>query len=82
MDQLITPVPETREIARIQLSVPQFHLNATTMDVYVTMYTKDDQYVNSKMVHIPEDVYSEWGQDDEHIINYVLTELNIQKQDP
>lgn len=75
----ITPIPQTREIAKVQLSVPQFVLNAKNMDVNAIMYTKDDQFVKAQYVHIPDDVYAEWGQDDDHIIDYVLTQLNIHK---
>lgn len=75
----VEPVTKTQQIARIQLSVPQFVLNATEMDVYVTMYTSEMRFVDSQMVHIPPDVYSEWGQDDSHIVNYVLSQLNLTK---
>ena len=75
----ISPVPKTQEIAKIQLSVPQFVLNAKAMDVYVSMYTADGKYVEGKMVHVPDDVYAAWGQDDSHIIDYVLTQLHVEK---
>lgn len=75
----ITPISQTREISKVQLSVPQFVLNAKNMDINAIMYTSDNQYVKSQLIHIPDDVYAEWGKDDDHIIDYVLTQLHIQK---
>lgn len=75
----VAPVPKTQQITKIQLSVPQFVLNATEMDVYVTMYTEEMRYVDSQLVHIPPEVYKEWGTDDTHIVNYVLSQLHLTK---
>lgn len=73
----VDPISQTRKITKIQLSVPQFLFNATEMDVYVTMYTEDMQFVNSQLVHIPPDIYKNWGTDDNYIINYVLQQIQI-----
>jgi hypothetical protein len=78
----VDPVAKTQQIAKIQLSVPQFVLNANEMDVYVTMYTEEMRFVESQLVHIPPDVYKDWGTDDNHIINYVLSQLNLTKPPP
>lgn len=67
--------PSTKVVTKIQLSVPQFVLNATEMDVYVAMYTEEMQFVESSLIHIPPDIYKDWGADDSHIINYVLSQL-------
>lgn len=75
----VDPVPKTQQITKIQLSVPQFVLNATEMDVYVAMFTDEMRYVESAMVHIPPEVYKDWGTDDNHIIDYVLSQLNVHK---
>jgi hypothetical protein len=73
----ISPVPKTQEIAKIDLDIQQFVLNAKDMDVYVTMYTADDKFVERKIVHIPENVYAAWGQDDSHIVDYVLSQVGV-----
>lgn len=73
----VDPVSQTKQITKIQLSIPQFVLNATEMDVYVTMFTEEMRFVDSTLVHIPPDVYAEWGKDDSHIVDYVLNQLNV-----
>jgi hypothetical protein len=75
----ISPVPKTQEIAKIELDIQQFVLDAKDMDVCVTMYTADDKFVGRKMVHIPEDVYAAWGQDDSHIVDYVLSQIGASR---
>lgn len=75
----ISPIPQTREIAKVQISASQFVLNAKNMDVTAIMYTSDNQFVKAQTVHIPDDVYAEWGQNDDHIVDYVLTQLGIHK---
>ena len=78
----VEPITKTRQITKIQLSVPQFVLNATEMDVYVTMFTDNMEYVESAMVHIPPDIYKDWGTDDSHIVHYVLSQLRLNPKTP
>jgi hypothetical protein len=80
----VTPIDHSHKIAKIQLSIPQFVLNATEMDVYVSMFTEEMKFVDSALIHIPPDVYKNWGTDDNHIINYVLSKLqsNTSSQSP
>lgn len=73
----VDPVPKTQTITKIQISVPQFVLNATEMDVYVTMYTDEMRFVDSVLVHIPPEIYKDWGTDDSHIVNYVMDQLKL-----
>jgi hypothetical protein len=73
----VEPVSKTKTATKIQLSVPQFVLNATEMDVYVTFFSEEMQFVDSALVHIPPEVYKDWGTDDNHIVEYVLSKLNI-----
>jgi hypothetical protein len=73
----VDPVAKTKTATKIQISVPQFVLNATEMDVYVTFYTENMQFVDSALVHIPPDVYKDWEADDNHIVDYVISTLKL-----
>lgn len=75
----VPPVEHPQKITKIQLSVPQFVLNATEMDVYVSMFTEQMKFVDSALIHIPPDIYKNWGTDDSHIVDYVLSQLHISK---
>lgn len=72
-------VTKSDVVTKIRLTIPHFFLNATTMDVFVSMFTADDKFVDNRMIHVPEDIYKEWGKDDNHIVDYVLSQLNIHK---
>lgn len=70
----------TKQATKIQLTVPSFQLNETEMDVYATLYSADDRFVDTKTVHIPPDVYTKWGTDDGFIEDYVIAQLGVTRK--
>lgn len=72
---MTSPTKKSDPITKVQVSVPQFIFNAKEMDVYVTLHTDQDEFAGSALIHIPPDVYKDWGTDDNHILDYVLQEL-------
>lgn len=73
-------VTKSDVVTKIRLTIPHFFLNATTMDVFVGMFTADDKFVDNRMIHVPEDIYKEWGNDDNYIIDYVVSQLKLHLQ--
>lgn len=78
---MIDIVPETKDFAITQVNVemPIFTLNATESTVYVYLYTSESRLVECKLVQIPPEIYSQWAQDDNFIIDYALTELGLSR---
>lgn len=78
----IIPVQKTILETKVLLDFPIFQLNATEADIYVTFYDSNDIFVERKIVHIPPEIYSQWGTDDDFLVDYVFSELNIQRLPP
>jgi hypothetical protein len=75
----IIPVEKTTLETKVLLDFPIFQLNATEADIYVTFYDSNDIFVERKIVHIPPEIYAQWGTDDDFLVDYVFSELNIQR---
>jgi len=82
MDSFIDVQPCTLPapvVTKVQIRMPNFSLLATETDVSVMMYSANDQFVKGVLVHIPADIYSQWGTDDNFIVDYVLSELGLER---
>lgn len=77
MDITINPVNVTHTCNRIQISMDDFTLNATTGMCRVYFYNTAGVVVKVERIQIPEEVYVNWGVDDQFIVDYVLETLNL-----
>lgn len=75
----IVPVNKTFVESKILLDFPIFQLNATEADIYATFYDSNNVFVERKIVHIPPDVYSQWSSDDDFIVDYVFSQLGVER---
>lgn len=73
----IQPFTKQSIVTKVSVDLPSFTLNATETTAHITMFTEETRFVEAKTVHIPPEIYSEWGQDDNFIVDYVLTELSL-----
>lgn len=73
----IQPTPVTTEITQISVTMRNFELNSTEGTAVVLRFDKDGRFVDTKEVPIPPDVYATWGTDDDVIISYVTSKLNV-----
>ena len=73
----VVPKPVTQEIAKVQMAMPMFALNATEGSVYTTLLTEDNKFVDRSLIKIPADVYASWAQDDSLVVSYVLEQLGL-----
>jgi hypothetical protein len=82
MSSIVNIVPTTLsfEVSQIEITFEQFQLNAVSGFVYVRYCNNLGQIFKIEKVYIPSDVYQEWGQDDDFIINYVLEQLVLERQ--
>lgn len=76
----IVPTLQSSVATAVTITVPSFELHATEMDVYATLQDSSGRYVDRKVVRIPPDIYAGWGADDMYIVDYVLTELGLIKE--
>lgn len=75
----IVPIKKTLVCNRIQLEMDNFQLKATKGSCKVLFYNEMWEYVKMERVEIPEDVYANWGIDDQIIVHYVLNALQLQE---
>ncbi len=71
----IQPYSVSQNSTKIELFL-QYQFNAIDGTVFVYFKDNNDNTIDTKTVFIPEEIYSSWQQD-ETIINYVLTQLNL-----
>ena len=81
---MISIEPHTKEsiVTQVQIELSSFSLNATEGMAVVTMFTDATRYVECQTVPIPSEIYTVWGQDDNFIVDYVLTELGFVRSVP
>jgi len=81
---MINIQPHTKEsiVTQVQIELTSFSLNATEGMAVVSMFTDTTRFVEAKTVPIPSEIYTVWGQDDNFIIDYVLTELGLVRSVP
>jgi hypothetical protein len=73
---------ETKQMCnRIQITMDNFRLKAITGACRVFFYDANNVVIKVERVEIPEEVYTNWGTDDQVIIDYVLGTLFLQ-EDP
>lgn len=75
----IIPVEKTILETKVLLDFPIFQLNATEADIYATFYDSNDIFVERKIVHIPPEIYIQWGTDDNFIIDYAFSQLGVER---
>lgn len=78
----IQPFTKESIVTKVSIELPSFALNATETTAHVTMFTAETRFVEVRTVNIPPEIYSEWGTDDNFIIDYVLTELGLTRSIP
>lgn len=72
----ITPFSVAYSANKVEIRMDDFKLGATTG--MCTVYFFDDyRVIKVERVEIPEEVYTQWGQDDWFVVNYVLDQLNL-----
>ena len=74
----IVPTETTQVCNRIQITMDDFKLKATTGACRVFFYNSNDTVIKVERVEIPEEVYTNWGTDDQVIIDYVLNALGLE----
>lgn len=72
----ITPITVAYTVTKVEIRMDDFQLGATTGTCAVYFFD-GQRAVKAERVEIPEEIYSEWGQDDSFITQYVLTALNL-----
>lgn len=85
---IIDIVPVTTSITYTKVDVTflpnKFAPPYTAMVVFTGETSTDpDQQLPTKIkyVDIPEEVYEEWGTDDAYMIDYIINECGLQKQE-
>ena len=68
----------THQITKVTMRIVELKL-FTSVTVSVYMYTSDKSYVDRHMIVMDGDDYKNWNNDDEYLINFVFTKLNIQR---
>lgn len=75
----VQPISVSVEVAKADVQFIDFQLNATDGYVQVLRYDKNDRFIDTTVVHIPPDIYSQWGTDDSIIIDYALEQLKMKE---
>lgn len=73
----IQPVTKESIVTKLSIDLPSFTLNATETTAHVTLFTEETRFVEARTINIPPEIYSEWGKDDDFIVDYVLAELQL-----
>ena len=77
----ITPVPLPNPVVTsVRMSMINYVLHATEFDVMAYSQDSSGRAVGSQMVHIPPEICSQWGTDDDFIVDYVLQQLGFSRQ--
>lgn len=74
----VQPIEKIRTISSVEIFL-QYVFNATDATIYVYFKDTDNSTVDIKQVYIPPEVYAQWTDTDEYLIDYVLKELGLQK---
>jgi hypothetical protein len=73
----IEPCAVSRVGTEVDIQMPQFELGAVSGYASVYVRTEDGIVVKTDRVLIPPEVYTEWGQDDRFIVDYVMEQLGL-----
>jgi hypothetical protein len=74
----IVPVKGIRAIAdRVELKVINYDLNNPTQNMYYCLKTQLSQMVEEGNLIIPEPIVSQWGVDDQFIVDWALETLGL-----
>lgn len=73
----ISPTTIAQTASNLEITMPEFKLGDTEGTARVIFLTSEGAAADIKYIHIPPDVYSQWGTDDSFIVNYVLEMLNL-----
>lgn len=78
-DIFIVPIDKTFTEIKVIAEFANFQLGATEGDMYITFYDINNTFVERKIVHIPPEIYSQWGTDDNFIIDYAFSQLGVER---
>jgi len=76
----IQPYPINKEISYLKIFLDNFQLNAKEGVCSVYEYTSTDCLINVSRVPIPHEIYSEWGTNDDYIVEFVLDQLGFERK--
>lgn len=65
-------------VSYVRLS-PAFRFNSNSMWVACWLYNDQSVLVCVEHVHVPPDVYAEWGHDDDVVVDHVLDKLELRR---
>lgn len=78
----IVPVKGIRAIAdRVELNVINYALNQPTQNMYYCLKTEFSQMVEEGNLIIPEPIVSNWGVDDQFIVDWALETLGLTQRE-
>ena len=76
----IVPFPLNNSIAYVRVSVENFQLHATDCWLQVFEYDADDKFLNMSRVYVPPEIYSEWGTQDDYLVEFALDQLGFERK--
>ncbi len=74
-----SPFTKSYTITNVHIRVMNLVLYKS-VDVYVTLMD-NSTHIESKMIKIENEDYTNWGNDDSYITNFVLTKLGLTQSD-
>ena len=74
------PIPFQTQISYVKMMINNFTLKARDCQVSVWEYSETDKLLDFKHVYVPPEVYEQWMNDDQYIIDYTLTTLGYVKK--
>lgn len=77
---LVQPVPVESTIHHVSITMDDFKLNATEGYLTVYQYDPNNRILKVDRVNIDKTTYLQWGQDDNFIVDYALTQLGLTRQ--
>ncbi len=75
----IVPKEKSLVATRVTVRMLNFELNATEGSIEVTLTTESYTIIEKRSVYIPPEIYSQWAQSDDFIIDYALGQLGLQR---
>lgn len=75
----ILPKEKSLVATRVSVRMLNFELNATEGSIEITLTTESYTTIEKRSVYIPPEIYSQWGQSDDFIIDYALQQLGLQR---
>jgi len=75
----IKPIEFKQNCVKVKMRLTRFEFNAKSCDVSVEKYNENNVFLEVCTVSISEEEYSQWGSDDNYIINLVLKKLGMER---